>query len=402
MTASAIAVTESTRTWDVRCPRDGQVVATVPFTPVEALPEIIAKARAAQEGWVALSMKERVKRLAKIRDRWLDSATALSGALQKEGGKSEVEALMSEVVPTVDLFNYWLKSAPQFLAREPVLLNPLNFPGKRGYIEYEPRGVVALITPWNYPASIPPRTLVPALLAGNAVVWKPSEYGALVGQIIADIFAPDLPPGLLGLVQGDGLIGSALVDCDVNLVSFTGSVATGRKIAVKAAERFLPTALELGGKNAAIVLDDADLDRASAGIVWGAFANGGQNCAAVSRVYVQKSVAPELEKRIRARVAQLCVGPDAGAIYDVGPLINDRQLAKVTGQLDEAKSASTKLWSGGDRSGDRGYWIAPTILEAPDAKLAIANEETFGPAVSIRVVEDEFEAVKLTNNWSTA
>jgi acyl-CoA reductase-like NAD-dependent aldehyde dehydrogenase len=167
---------------------------------------------------------------------------------------------------------------------------------------------------------------------------------------------------------------------------------------VSAAERFIPVALELGGKNAAIVLDDADLDRASAGVVWGAFANSGQNCAAVARIYVQKSVAPELEKRVRARMAKLRFGNDAGPMFDVGPLINDRQLAKVCAQLDEAKAASTKIWSGGGRVGTTGNWVAPTLLEAPAANLTISREETFGPAVSWTLVEDEFEAVKLAND----
>jgi acyl-CoA reductase-like NAD-dependent aldehyde dehydrogenase len=316
----------------------------------------------------------------------------------KEGGKSEVEALMSEVVPTIDLFEYWLKAAPQFLVREPVALNPLNFPGKRGYIEYEPRGVVALITPWNYPSSIPVRTLVPALLAGNAVVWKPSEFSPLTGQLVKDIFAPDLPPGLVGLVQGDGAVGAELVASQVDFVSFTGSVATGRRIALQAAERFIPVALELGGKNAAIVLEDADLDRASAGIVWGAFANAGQNCAAVSRVFALRPVAAELEKRIRARTALLRFGPDAGPVFDVGPLINARQLEKVRAQLNEAKAAGTKLWAGGDRIGDKGYWVAPTVLDSPGPGVALYREETFGPALAVTAVDDEAEAVRLAND----
>ena len=160
----------------------------------------------------------------------------------------------------------------------------------------------------------------------------------------------------------------------------------------------MPVALELGGKNAAIVLADADLDRASAGIVWGAFANGGQNCAAVSRVYVEKQIAPELERRIRARVAQLRFGPEAGAEYDVGPLMNDKQLPRVVGQLDEAKAAATTMWSGGSRKGDAGYWVEPTVLEAPAKNLTVTREETFGPVVSITVVSDEAEAVRLAND----
>jgi acyl-CoA reductase-like NAD-dependent aldehyde dehydrogenase len=401
MSAGSAAVVQplgSPSAIEVRSPATGEVVATVPSTTPEALAGIVVKAREAQAGWAALSMKERVRRLRNIRDRWLERGPQLAAVLQKEGGKSEVEALMSEVVPTIDLFEYWLKEAPQFLQREPVSLNPLNFPGKRGYIDYEPRGVIALITPWNYPSSIPVRTLVPALLAGNAVVWKPSELSPLTGQTVFDIFAPDLPPGLIGLVQGDGSVGGQLVASRIDMVAFTGSVATGKRIALAAAERFIPVALELGGKNAAIVLDDADLDRTSAGIVWAAFANAGQNCAAVSRVFALRPIAAELEKRIRARTAQLRFGPEAGALFDVGPVVSEKQLARVRAHIDEAKAAGTKLWSGGGRVGEKGYWVAPTILDTPPPTVALYREETFGPAVAVTVVDDEAEAVRLAND----
>jgi acyl-CoA reductase-like NAD-dependent aldehyde dehydrogenase len=383
---------------EVRSPKDGQLIATVPSTPLDAIAGIVARAREVQAGWAALSMKERVKRVWNIRHRWLDKAHESSTVLQKEGGKSEIEALMSEVVPSIDLFEYWLKNAPEFLKRETVSLNPLNFPGKSGYIEYEPRGVVGLITPWNYPASIPVRALVPALLAGNAVVWKPSEFSPLTGQVLYEIFAPDLPPGLLSLVQGDGMVGSKLCESNVDMISFTGSVATGKRISLKAAERLIPVSLELGGKNAAIVLEDADLDRASAGVVWGAFANAGQNCAAVSRVFVMKPVAAEFERRVKARLKQLKFGPEAGALFDVGPVINEKQLARVRAHIDEAKAAGTKLWSGGERVGDKGYWVAPTTLESPSDQLSLYREETFGPALAMNVVDDEAEAVRLAND----
>lgn len=383
---------------EVRSPRDGSLIATVPKTRVEEVAALVEAAREAGRAWSTLAMKERVRRLRNIRHRWLDRGLELAQVLMEEGGKSEAEALTSEVVPSIDLLDYWLKAAPEFLAREPVKLNPLNFPGKKGWIDYEPLGVIALVTPWNYPSSIPLRVIVPALLAGNAVVWKPSEFAPLAGKLVHEIFAPDLPPNLLTLVQGDGAVGEALVDAAVDGVSFTGSVATGRRIAKRTAERLIPVSLELGGKNAAIVLEDADLDRASAGIVWGAFANAGQNCAAVARAYVVKSVAEGFEKRVRARLEALRSGPQAGELFDVGPLINDRQLARVTAQVKEAKDAGTELLSGGERLGDQGQWYAPTVLRAPGGDLAIMREETFGPAFSLTVVADEEEAVRLAND----
>ena len=383
---------------EVHSPRDGALLATVPSTDTQSLAAIVERAHQAQAAWAALSLKERIRWMRSIRNRWLDEAPALIHALQAEGGKSESEAITSEVVPTVDLFEYWLKATPGFLAREPVSLNPLNFPGKRGYVDYEPRGVIALITPWNYPASIAARALVPGLLAGNAIVWKPSEYALMASKVVHDIFAPDLPPGLLTMIPGDGSVGAALVEQDINMVSFTGSVSTGKRIAASVAERFIPAALELGGKNAAIVLEDADLDRASAGIVWGAFANAGQNCAAVSRVFVMRDAAAELEKRIRARMRLIKFGPDAGPNFDVGPLINERQLARAQAHVNEAAETGTRLWSGGNRSGTAGYWFEPTCIVDPGPQLALNREETFGPVLSINVVDSEIDAIRMAND----
>lgn len=382
----------------VRSPRDGAVLAEVPKTPVAAIPALVERAREAQAAWSTLSMKERVRRLRNIRNRWAERGLELARVLMQEGGKSESEALTSEVLPSLDVFDYWCKAAPGFLAREPVALDPLNFPKKKGFIDYEPLGVLALVTPWNYPSSIPLRALVPALLAGNGVAWKPSEFAPLASRFVFDVFAPDLPPGLVALVQGDAAQGEALVDARIDGVSFTGSAATGRRIAVRTAERLLPVSLELGGKNAAIVCEDADLDRASAGIVWGALANGGQNCAAVSRVYVLAGAAEAFEKRVRARLALVKTGPDAGEFFDVPPLVNARQLEKVAAQVDEAKGSGAEAMAPGGRLGEAGNWYAPAAFKNPSDGLTILREETFGPAFTMTVVADETEAVRRAND----
>lgn len=382
---------------EARSPRDGRVLAEVEVTAPASLPGLVATARKAGRAWASVSMKERVRTIERIRDRWLAQGPALARVLMDEGGKSESEALMSEVVPSVDLFDYWVKAAPGFLEREAVPLNPLNFPGKRGFIEYEPCGVVGLVTPWNYPSSIPVRALVPALLAGNAVVWKPSEYSMLVGRAVYDLFAAELPPGVLVLVQGDGAVGEALVDAPVDLVSFTGSAAVGKRIAARTAERLIPVSLELGGKNAALVLDDADLDRASAGVVWGAFANAGQNCAAVSRCYVQRSVAAEFERRVKARLAAVKTGETGTELFDVGPVINERQLARMEGHVAGAKAAGVEALGGAAKIEAAGYWFAPTVLKSPGKELAVSREETFGPVLSMHIVDTEDEAIKLAN-----
>ncbi|MDB4932360.1 MAG: Aldehyde dehydrogenase [Myxococcaceae bacterium] len=382
----------------VRSPRDGSVLAEVAKTPVAEVAALAARAKEAQRAWAEATVAGRVLKLKSIRHRWAERGAEIAAVLMREGGKSEAEALTSEVLPSLNLFDYWCKAAPGFLAREKVALDPLNFPKKRGFVDYEPLGLIALVTPWNYPASIPLRALVPALLAGNALLWKPSEFSPLTSKLIHEIFAPDLPEGLLALVLGDGAQGAAVIDADIDGVSFTGSAATGRSIAKRTAERLLPVSLELGGKNAALVLDDADLDRASAGVVWGALANGGQNCAAVSRVFVQRAVAADFEKRVRARLAKVRTGPDAGEFFDVGPLISARQMERVAAQVDEATAAGTEAMAPGGRKGDAGQWYAPAAFKAPGEALAIVREETFGPAFTMTVVEDEAEAVRRAND----
>lgn len=390
--------TSSTDVLTVRSPRDGSVLSEVPKTPVTEIPDLLAKARAAQQTWAATPMRERVQRMRAIRNRWAEKGLELAAVLMKEGGKSEAEALTSEVLPSLNLMDYWCKAAPGFLAREKVALDPLSFPKKRGFIDYEPLGVIALVTPWNYPSSIPLRALVPALLAGNGLLWKPSEFAPLTAKFVHEVFAPDLIDGLVALVQGDAAQGEAVIDAAIDGVSFTGSAATGRRIAKRTAERLIPVSLELGGKNAALVLDDADLDRASAGVVWGALANGGQNCAAVSRVFVQKSVAAEFEQRVRARLKKVTSGPGAGDYFDVPPLINPKQLERVAAQVDEAKGAGVEALAAGGRQGDAGNWYAPAAFKEPKDGLAIVREETFGPAFTITEVANEDEAVRRAND----
>jgi acyl-CoA reductase-like NAD-dependent aldehyde dehydrogenase len=397
MSAAHGAASASPASFDVVNPRDGSVLETLPMTPAAELPGLVAAAREASRAWATLSMKERVRRLRRIKDAFVNAGPELAKLLMAEGGKSEVEALTSEIVPSCDLFDYWTKAAPKFLAREPVSINPVNFPGKRGYIDYEPRGVIALITPWNYPCSIPLRALVPGLLAGNAFVWKPSEQSPLIARALHQIFAAELPPNLITVVSGDARTGDALLDADIDAVSFTGSSAVGRQIAAKCSPRLIPVSLELGGKNAAIVLEDADLERASAGISWAAYANAGQNCAAMSRVYVVKSVAAEFERQLRARTAAIRTGADGRELFDVGPVSAQRHLDRVARHVDEAKAAGTEVLAGGEREGTKGFFFQPTLLRAPAEGLAVSREETFGPVLSLHVVEDESEAVRRAN-----
>lgn len=317
-------------------------------TSSKDVPEVVAKARAAQPAWGALSADERVRRIAPLKDRVLDRAEAIAKVVREEVGKPEVEALLGEVLPSADLVQYWTSNIADLLDPEDVDINAIAYPGKEGTIAREARGVVAVIMPWNFPFALPLRTIVPALLAGNAVVFKPSEVSPKSGALVAEVLAGLVPEGVFGLVQGEGDVGSALCEADVDLVVFTGSVATGRKVAHACAEKLIPCSLELGGKDAAIVLADADLERAANGVVWGAMMNAGQNCASVERVYVVRSVGEAFTKKVCDAVAALRPG------VDVGPLATPAQRAIVARHVDAAKAAGAKVLSGGAKEGGGG------------------------------------------------
>lgn len=380
----------------VRNPADHSELGRVPASTPEQVREAAARARKAQAAWGALSFAERSAYLAKVRDRLHARADQISALLHQENGKPQTDAYLAEVIANLDLFDYHIAEDAKLLAPEPVKLSPLNYPGKGGVIEHVPLGVIGLISPWNYPVSIPLRTIVPALMAGNAVVFKPSEFAALTGKAIFDLFDGILPADVLVLVQGAGDVGAELVGAGIDRIVFTGSVNTGRKVGVAAAERLIPASLELGGKDPAIIFEDADLDRAANGVVWAAFANAGQNCAAVERVYVVDKVAEPFIRKVVEKTKALRLtadGPDA----EVGPLINEKQLAIVERQVQDAVAMGAKVLAGGKKR-DKGYFFEPTVLTGVDHRMAVMRDETFGPLLPIQVVASIDEAIRLAND----
>ncbi len=382
----------------VRNPADGTELERVSAHTPDQVKEAVLRARKAQPAWQALGFGERARLLTEVRDRFLDKANDVAELLFRENGKSQLEAYFSEVIPNIELFDWHIANDAKLLRPEPVKLNPMNYAGKKGVIQHLPLGVIGLISPWNYPVSIPLRTIIPALMAGNTLVFKPSEYSPLTGRMITEIFQASLPEGVLELAQGGGEAGAALIDAGVDRIIFTGSVATGRKVAVAAAEKLIPVSLELGGKDAALVLDDADLDRAAHGIAWAAFANCGQNCASIERVYVTDKVADafigkvvEITKRLRLTKE----GPQA----EVGPLVNENQVAVVDRHVKEAVSQGARVLTGGNRV-TPGNFFEPTVLVGVDHRMAVMREESFGPLLPIQVVKNVDEAVRLANDSS--
>jgi succinate-semialdehyde dehydrogenase/glutarate-semialdehyde dehydrogenase len=302
-----------------------------------------------------------------------------------------------ELVPTVDALHWIADHGPKILADEKIRYTQPFFIQKRSFFSYEPLGVVGVISPWNYPWSIPFGEVAMALMAGNGVVLKPAELTPLIGQRIQDVFErAGLPEGIVRAVHGDGAVGNALVESTVAKVFFTGSVETGRKVGVKCAERLRGSVLELGGKDPQIVLADANLQNAVAGCLWGAFANAGQTCSGIERVYVMREVADRFVEAVVEGAEALRVGDPLNWNTDVGPMVSPEQYEIVHELVEGAVAAGATLRCGGPLEPPRFY--APTVLTGVTHDMRIMREEIFGPVVPIMVVSSEEEAIALAND----
>jgi acyl-CoA reductase-like NAD-dependent aldehyde dehydrogenase len=356
----------------------------------EKLDAIVARAREAQKAWAAQPVFDRISVIKNVRDRLLDRAHHIAETVQAEVGKPDVEVLLGEILPSADVVDYWARTIEDLLEPSEIELDRLSFPKKSGLCFKDPRGVIAVIMPWNFPLALPLRTLVPALMAGNAVIFKPSEVAPRTGALIEELFDSLLPAGVLTVVQGGGERGAELAASDVDLVVFTGSVASGKKVAMACAERLSPCALELGGKDAAIVLADANLERAARGVVWGALNNTGQNCASIERVYVEKAIAEPFVARVAELTKELRRGTD------FGPLATAEQRDTVVRHVDAAKNAGATIVTGGEPR-EPGHGYQPTVMRVQSDDLDIMREETFGPVIPIAVVESADDAVARAN-----
>lgn len=357
-------------------PRTGEVVDQIPTTALAEIPDMASEAEEARKRWFDQSLTARKHAVERLHQGFLSSAEAIAEALALECGRPAGEAWTSEIVANHELFEWWLNNIDDLLMATPIDLNPINYPGKRGQIRLYPKGVIGLITPWNLPVAIPLRTIIPAVLSGNGVLWKPSEHTIGTSRLLASLFDQFLEPGLVQCVIGAGDHGARIVESGVDAVFFTGSVRTGRAVAAAAAAADIDSALELGGKDAAVVLADADLDRAARGVVWGAFAFAGQNCASIERCYVDSDVFDSFLERVIEQTAALKPG------MDVGPLVTEQQLNIVTRHVAEAIAAGARAEIGGAR-GERGFYYAPTVLTSVPADAAVLTEETFGPVLPI-------------------
>jgi succinate-semialdehyde dehydrogenase/glutarate-semialdehyde dehydrogenase len=271
---------------------------------------------------------------------------------------------------------------------------------KSGRILHEPYGVVGIISPWNYPFSIPATEVMAALVAGNAVVLKPSELTPLIAlELQALLGEAGVPDDIFQVLPGEGATGAALVGSEIDKLVFTGSVGTGRRIAQIAAGRLLPVVLELGGKDPMLVLEDADVDVASSGAVWGAFVNAGQTCLSVERCYVHRSLYPAFLEACSEKARKLRVGNGIDPATEIGPMIHERQVRVVESQVEDARQRGARVLAGGTRLRELGpTFFAPTVLADVDHSMRVMREETFGPVLPIAPFADDAEAVRLAND----
>ncbi|MEO6419465.1 MAG: aldehyde dehydrogenase family protein [Polyangiaceae bacterium] len=377
-------------------PASGELLREINVTSPAEITAIVARAHKAQAAWGVLPIEERCERLLRFRDAIVDRADEIVEIITKECGKPRHEALAHEVMLTADLATYYAKNAAKVLAPQHIPLHLLVH--KKSYVHYAPRGVIAVISPWNYPFSIPMGSVLAALVTGSAVVVKPSEVTSLTMLKAKEIYdATGLPEDLFGVVVGFGAAGAALIESDVQKVIFTGAVHTGKRVAAACGARLIPCVMELGGKAPLVACADADLERTARAIVFGGFSNAGQACISVERVYAHKDIYDPLVARVRALVSELKQGDPSKDYVDVGAIIFPKQIEIAEAHIDDALKKGAELVAGGHRKPGPGQFFEPTVLARCNAEMTVMNEEIFGPIVPIQKVDSEEEAITLSN-----
>ncbi|HKM46823.1 MAG TPA: aldehyde dehydrogenase family protein [Terriglobales bacterium] len=381
-------------------PATGEVLGELDSAGPTEVHAAVARARAAQPDWNAWGIRNRVRVLRRFQQILLAHKTDIARRITQEAGKPVVEALLTEVLVVLDAARFLIGNAYAILREAKLPHGNPALQAKSGRILHEPYGVVGIISPWNYPFSIPATEALAALVAGNAVVLKPSELTPLIAlKLQALLREAGVPDDVFQVLPGEGATGAALVRSEIDKLVFTGSAATGRRIAQIAAERLLPVVLELGGKDPMLVLEDANVDVASSGAVWGAFVNAGQTCLSVERCYVHQSLYPAFLDACCEKARKLRVGNGMDPATEIGPMIHERQVRVVESQVEDAIRRGARAHTGGTRLRDLGpTFFAPTVLGGVDHTMRVMQEETFGPVLPIAPFRDDAEAVRLAND----
>ena len=381
-------------------PATGELLREVDCASETDVQQAVTRARSAQIQWFAVDVGARVEILRHFQHTLHARKSEVARLITREAGKPYVEALLTEVLVVLDAARFLIENARNFMRDQPTPHGGLAMKTKVGRIVREPRGVIGIISPWNYPLSIPAVETLAALVTGNAVVLKPSECTSLIAlEFESMLRAAGTPEAVFQVVVGDGATGAALLESDIDKLVFTGSVPTGRRIAQACAARLLPVLLELGGKDPMLVLDDADVDVASSAAVWGAFVNAGQACLSVERCYVHRSLYARFLEACVEKTRKLRVGNGLDAETDIGPMIHERQLRIVENQVEQAKALGARVLTGGSRLPELGpNFYAPTVLADVTPQMQIMQQETFGPVLPIAPFDNDAQAIRLAND----
>lgn len=377
-------------------PATGAALSPPQSTAIADLPVLVAESRKAQKDWAALSLRERQAKLDAFATLVLERNEEIATIISEETGKTVTEALLNEVSGIKEYAKLSGLEAQAALAPVKVKISKIAYPGKKAVVEALPRGVVGIIAPWNYPFSIFYKPLFPALLAGNTVVMKPSEYTPRTGAWLAACAQEVLGPKVVQVVQGSGEVGAALLESGIDAVTFTGSVATGRKVARRAAELLIPSSVELGGKDAAIVLEDCHFERTLVGITQWSLHNCGQNCGAIERLYIEEKIADSFVAALTRLFAKVRVASTED-YAEIGPLQNPAQVAIVEDHIEEALQKGATLLTGGKPTGT-GLGFQPTLLDHCTADMKVVTEESFGPLLAVIRVKNAEEAIAAANS----
>jgi acyl-CoA reductase-like NAD-dependent aldehyde dehydrogenase len=383
----------------VENPATGETVATVPDMTPAQVAELAARGRAAQPEWEAYGFEGRARVLLRAQKWLMDNAERVVATIVSETGKTYEDAELAEIGYAGNAFGFWAKNGPEYLADEKVKSSQVLVKGKKLITRYRPLGLIGVIGPWNYPLTNSFGDCIPALMAGNSVILKPSEITPLTSLLMAEgLRECGLPENVLQIATGRGETGAALVE-HVDMIMFTGSTKTGRKVAEAAARRLIPASLELGGKDPMIVLSDADVERAANFATYYSMQNAGQTCISIERVYVEEPVYDEFVAKVSEKVRQLRVGkPDGPGSVEVGAITFPPQLETIKDHVADAVQKGARVLTGGKQAPGAGRFFEPTVLVDVDHTMKCMTEETFGPTLPIMKVSDADEAVRLAND----
>lgn len=398
MEAAATAAREELESYS---PATGKLVGSVPTVAPEEVQAIVDDVASVQPFWAQLPLGDRARYMRRAAQAIIDDLDELATLLSREQGKPINEAYVMELLPTIDALHWIADSGETILADERVKQPQIFFKQKAAWFSYEPLGVVGVIAPWNYPWSIPFGEVAIALMSGNGVVLKPASLTPLIGERIQTIFErAGVPEGLVRTVHGGGAVGNALVESSAAKIFFTGSVDVGRRVGIACADRLKGCVLELGGKDPQIVLADANLSNAVSGCLWGGFANAGQTCSGIERVYVMREVADRFVAGVVDGARSLRVGDPLAFDTEIGPMVSVEQYELVVDLVDDAVANGARLECGGpvEMPGMSGRFYAPAVLTGVTHEMRIMREEIFGPVVPIITVDSEEEAVALAND----